>query len=58
MPRSRATGALARGGLGRGLGAPKDWVPAARDAFVPLLGAAGVIGAMPNIVSNRLNSQF
>ena len=40
------------------LGASKDWVPAARDGFVPLLGAAGVIGAMPNIVSNRLNSQF
>jgi len=40
------------------LGAPDDWVPAARDSFVPLLGAAGVIGAMPNIVSNRLNSQF
>ena len=40
------------------LGASKDWVPAARDGFVPLLGAAGVIGAMPNIASNRLNSQF
>ena len=45
-------------GWAEALGAPKDWVPAARDAFVPLLGAAGVIGAMPNIVSNRLNSQF
>ena len=40
------------------LGASKNWVPSARDGFVPLLGAAGVIGAMPNIVSNRLNSQF
>jgi 3-oxoacyl-(acyl-carrier-protein) synthase/3-hydroxymyristoyl/3-hydroxydecanoyl-(acyl carrier protein) dehydratase/1-acyl-sn-glycerol-3-phosphate acyltransferase len=40
------------------LGASPDWMAAARDGFVPLLGAAGVIGAMPNIVSNRLNSQF
>jgi 3-oxoacyl-(acyl-carrier-protein) synthase/3-hydroxymyristoyl/3-hydroxydecanoyl-(acyl carrier protein) dehydratase len=45
-------------GWAEALGATKDWVPAAREAFVPLLGAAGVIGAMPNIVSNRLNSQF
>jgi 3-oxoacyl-(acyl-carrier-protein) synthase/3-hydroxymyristoyl/3-hydroxydecanoyl-(acyl carrier protein) dehydratase len=45
-------------GWAEALGASKDWVPAARDGFVPLLGAAGVIGAMPNIVSNRLNSQF
>jgi 3-oxoacyl-(acyl-carrier-protein) synthase/3-hydroxymyristoyl/3-hydroxydecanoyl-(acyl carrier protein) dehydratase/1-acyl-sn-glycerol-3-phosphate acyltransferase len=42
-----------------------DWsqalnVPAdeLRDAFVPALGAAGVIGAMPNIVANRLNRQL
>ena len=40
------------------LGASTDWVHAARNGFVPLLGAAGVIGAMPNIVANRLNSQF
>jgi 3-oxoacyl-(acyl-carrier-protein) synthase/3-hydroxymyristoyl/3-hydroxydecanoyl-(acyl carrier protein) dehydratase/1-acyl-sn-glycerol-3-phosphate acyltransferase len=40
------------------LDASTDWVKAARDSFVPLLGAAGVIGAMPNIVANRLNSQF
>jgi 3-oxoacyl-(acyl-carrier-protein) synthase/3-hydroxymyristoyl/3-hydroxydecanoyl-(acyl carrier protein) dehydratase len=45
-------------GWAEALGASGDWVPAARDSFVPLLGAAGVIGAMPNIVSNRLNSQF
>jgi 3-oxoacyl-(acyl-carrier-protein) synthase/3-hydroxymyristoyl/3-hydroxydecanoyl-(acyl carrier protein) dehydratase len=45
-------------GWAEALGASKNWVPAARDGFVPLLGAAGVIGAMPNIVSNRLNSQF
>ena len=45
-------------GWAEALGASSDWVAAARDGFVPLLGAAGVIGAMPNIVSNRLNSQF
>ena len=45
-------------GWAEALGASSDWVTAARDGFVPLLGAAGVIGAMPNIVSNRLNSQF
>ncbi|MEV6823803.1 beta-ketoacyl synthase N-terminal-like domain-containing protein [Amycolatopsis sp. NPDC051102] len=32
--------------------------PAARAAFGPPLTAAGVVGAMPNIVTNRLNSQF
>jgi 3-oxoacyl-(acyl-carrier-protein) synthase/3-hydroxymyristoyl/3-hydroxydecanoyl-(acyl carrier protein) dehydratase len=45
-------------GWAEALEAPKDWIPQARDGFVPLLGAAGVIGAMPNVVSNRLNSQF
>ena len=40
------------------LNAPPEWLPAARDAFVPALGAAGVIGAMPNIVANRLNRQL
>ncbi len=45
-------------GWAAALGASQDWVSDARDGFVPLLGAAGVIGAMPNIVSNRLNSQF
>jgi 3-oxoacyl-(acyl-carrier-protein) synthase/3-hydroxymyristoyl/3-hydroxydecanoyl-(acyl carrier protein) dehydratase/1-acyl-sn-glycerol-3-phosphate acyltransferase len=45
-------------GWAEALGASQDWVSGARDGFVPLLGAAGVIGAMPNIVSNRLNSQF
>ena len=45
-------------GWAKTLGASRDWEAAARDGFVPLLGAAGVIGAMPNIVSNRLNSQF
>jgi 3-oxoacyl-(acyl-carrier-protein) synthase/3-hydroxymyristoyl/3-hydroxydecanoyl-(acyl carrier protein) dehydratase len=45
-------------GWAEALAESKDWAEAARDGFVPLLGAAGVIGAMPNIVSNRLNSQF
>jgi 3-oxoacyl-(acyl-carrier-protein) synthase/3-hydroxymyristoyl/3-hydroxydecanoyl-(acyl carrier protein) dehydratase/1-acyl-sn-glycerol-3-phosphate acyltransferase len=45
-------------GWAEALGASQDWVSGARDGFVPLLGAAGVIGAMPNIVGNRLNSQF
>ena len=40
------------------LGADDAWLAAARDAFVPLLGAAGVIGAMPNIPANRLSSHL
>ena len=35
-----------------------EWVRAARDGVVPLLESAGVVGTMPNIVANRLNSQF
>jgi acyl transferase domain-containing protein/3-hydroxymyristoyl/3-hydroxydecanoyl-(acyl carrier protein) dehydratase/1-acyl-sn-glycerol-3-phosphate acyltransferase len=31
---------------------------AARDAVVPLLRAAGVLGTMPNIPANRLHAQF
>lgn len=34
------------------------WLEEARDAFVPPLEAAGVVGTMPNILANRLNSQF
>ncbi len=45
-------------GWAEALGAPPAWVAQARDGFVPRLGAAGVIGAMPNVVCNRLNSQF
>ena len=39
-------------------GADEAWALRAKDGFVPLLGAAGVLGAMPNIVANRLNSQL
>ncbi len=40
------------------LHAPEGWLSATRDGFVPLLGAAGVLGAMPNVVANRLSSQL
>ncbi|MFT5684688.1 MAG: acyl transferase domain-containing protein, partial [Myxococcota bacterium] len=43
---------------GRQLSADPSWVDAAREGFVPLLKAAGVLGTMPNIPANRLNSQF
>ena len=33
-------------------------VDAIRDAFVPGLQSAGVLGTMPNIPANRINSQF
>ncbi len=39
-------------------GADDTWVQAARAAFVPVLEAAGVLGTMPNIVANRINSQL
>ncbi|MED5373175.1 MAG: beta-ketoacyl synthase N-terminal-like domain-containing protein [Myxococcota bacterium] len=42
-----------------------DWAPqlgmelsTLREAFVPVLEAAGVLGTMPNIPANRLNSQL
>ncbi len=34
------------------------WLEAARLRFTPALSAAGVVGTMPNICANRLNSQF
>ncbi|MEE9417167.1 MAG: beta-ketoacyl synthase N-terminal-like domain-containing protein, partial [Acidimicrobiales bacterium] len=37
---------------------PPEWVQTARDLIGPPLDAAGVIGTMPNIVANRLNSQY
>lgn len=40
------------------LGGDREWLEQARQGVMPLLGAAGVIGAMPNVVANRLNSQF
>jgi PfaB family protein len=38
--------------------ADSPWMTAAREAFVPVLESAGVIGTMPNIVANRINSQL
>lgn len=35
-----------------------EWCQQARDGAGPYLEAAGVVGAMPNIPANRLNSQF
>ncbi|HHH30616.1 MAG TPA: hypothetical protein ENK57_20055, partial [Polyangiaceae bacterium] len=43
---------------GRRWGASEAWIEDARDRFAPLLGAAGVLGCMPNICANRLNSQL
>src|SRR5262249_54055007 len=34
------------------------WLAEAREAFVPVLKSSGVLGTMPNIPANRLNSQF
>jgi 3-oxoacyl-(acyl-carrier-protein) synthase/3-hydroxymyristoyl/3-hydroxydecanoyl-(acyl carrier protein) dehydratase/1-acyl-sn-glycerol-3-phosphate acyltransferase len=34
------------------------WLAAARDAVIEPLGAARVLGAMPNVVANRLSAQF
>jgi len=35
-----------------------EWLEQARDRVVPALSSAGVVGNMPNIPANRLNSQF
>lgn len=43
--------------LARELGEGPDWVTEARDLIGPVLGAPGVLGTMPNLVANRLNSQ-
>jgi acyl transferase domain-containing protein/3-hydroxymyristoyl/3-hydroxydecanoyl-(acyl carrier protein) dehydratase len=39
-------------------GVSSEWSAADRDAFMPPLVAAGVVGAMPNIPANRINSQL
>ncbi len=35
-----------------------EWVAAARTAVIPPLEAAGVVGTMPNIPANRINTQL
>ncbi len=42
----------------RSWGASPEWIATARDAIGPVLDAPSVLGTMPNIVANRLNSQF
>ncbi|HYN41914.1 MAG TPA: beta-ketoacyl synthase N-terminal-like domain-containing protein, partial [Thermoanaerobaculia bacterium] len=39
-------------------GASVEWLQRARDAVVPVLEAAAVVGTMPNIPANRLSSQL
>ena len=36
----------------------RAWIARAQDAFVGSLSAAGVLGTMPNIVANRINSSM
>ena len=38
--------------------AADEWIEGVRAAVGPALGAAAVLGTMPNIVANRLNSQY
>ena len=42
----------------REAGASAEWLREARDAVVPVLEAASVVGTMPNIPANRLSSQL
>ncbi len=42
----------------REAGASDEWLRGARDAVVPVLEAAAVVGTMPNIPANRLSSQL
>ncbi len=42
----------------RGTEREAAWLAEARDAVIPLLTSAGVVGNMPNIPANRLNSQL
>ncbi len=58
-PRGRPVGTrwrLAR--TAREAGASAEWLQGARDAVVPVLEAAAVVGTMPNIPANRLSSQL
>jgi 3-oxoacyl-(acyl-carrier-protein) synthase/3-hydroxymyristoyl/3-hydroxydecanoyl-(acyl carrier protein) dehydratase/1-acyl-sn-glycerol-3-phosphate acyltransferase len=38
--------------------ATAEWIESAREALIPALDAAGVVGTMPNIPANRLNRQL
>ncbi len=42
----------------REAGASPEWLKGARDAVVPVLEAAAVVGTMPNVPANRLSSQL
>lgn len=44
--------------MGAAWGQSPEWIADARDSVGPPLDAAGVMGTMPNIVANRLNSQY
>ena len=46
----------ARGARGEPVTA--EWLEAAREALIPGLEAAGVVGTMPNIPANRINAQL
>jgi 3-oxoacyl-(acyl-carrier-protein) synthase/3-hydroxymyristoyl/3-hydroxydecanoyl-(acyl carrier protein) dehydratase/1-acyl-sn-glycerol-3-phosphate acyltransferase len=48
----------ARWRLQEHLQGPSQWLDEVRDAIVPTLTSAGVVGTMPNIPANRLNGQF
>ncbi|MEP4652610.1 MAG: beta-ketoacyl synthase N-terminal-like domain-containing protein [Ilumatobacter sp.] len=44
--------------LAEQLGESVEWIDAALDAVGPALDSAGVLGTMPNLVANRVNSQY
>ena len=44
--------------LARERGDGPEWVARAREMLAPVLGAPEVLGTMPNLVANRLNSQY
>ncbi len=45
-------------GLAQRWGASPEWASSAQEASSPPLDAARVVGSMPNIAANRLNSQY